>query len=129
MKRIIAVWLVVMMPVGGMIGVANLSMAAEADNGDAEIRSAAQSKSGLTAHGPIYIDGNDNFIAANGVSNPEATGTESDPYIIENWDINASSANGIEIRNTDVYFIIRNCTIHDGKSSYKYLTRSYKELS
>lgn len=67
---------------------------------------------------PIYIDGNANFTSTNGVTG--GSGTVSDPYIIENYDINASTAHGIEIRNTNVYFIIRNCIIHDGKSNYKY---------
>ncbi|MCG2825437.1 MAG: PKD domain-containing protein [Thermoplasmatales archaeon] len=74
---------------------------------------------GLVPHDPIYINSNSNFTSANGVSNPSAAGTPSDPYIIENWDINASSADGIGIRNTTAYFIIRNCKSHNGKTSYK----------
>jgi len=62
-------------------------------------------------HEPIYIDGNDNFTETNGVVSGD--GTESNPYIIEGWDISASTTNGIEIKNTDVYFIIRNCEIHN----------------
>jgi len=66
-----------------------------------------------TSHEPIYINGNDDFvIGQNGVVS--GNGAETNPYIIENWDINASSADGIHIRNTDVYFIIRNCVIYDG---------------
>jgi parallel beta-helix repeat protein len=68
--------------------------------------------SAYNTHNPIYINGNENFTSANGVTG--GNGTESDPYMIEGWDINASSANGIEIRNTDAYFIIRNCYVHDG---------------
>jgi len=63
----------------------------------------------------IYIDGNDNFIPANGVSS--GSGTENDPYIIENWDISAETAHGIEIRNTTAYFVIRNCYVHDGRGA------------
>ncbi len=74
--------------------------------------------SAYTPHDPIYIDGNADFTLANGVSNPGATGDETDPYIIEDWDIHALSANGIEICNTDAYFTIRNCYIHDGSSSH-----------
>ncbi|MEW6070322.1 MAG: right-handed parallel beta-helix repeat-containing protein, partial [Candidatus Thermoplasmatota archaeon] len=70
----------------------------------------------LTSHAPIYINGNADFSDADddGVSNPGAAGTASDPYIIENWDISASSADGIEIRNTTVYFVVRKCVISDG---------------
>ncbi|MCG2827483.1 MAG: right-handed parallel beta-helix repeat-containing protein [Thermoplasmatales archaeon] len=72
-------------------------------------------------HTPIYINGNSQFTSENGVSNPGAAGTEADPYIIENWDIDASTAHGIYIENTDVYFIIRNCVIHDGYDPYNYI--------
>jgi len=65
---------------------------------------------------PIYIVGNDNFIPANGVVG--GSGTENDPYIIENWDISAGSAIGIEIWNTTAYFIIRNCYVHDSGKYY-----------
>ncbi|MCK4250892.1 right-handed parallel beta-helix repeat-containing protein [candidate division WOR-3 bacterium] len=63
-------------------------------------------------HAPIYIDSNDDFvIGENGVVSGD--GTESNPYIIEGWNISASAANGIEIKNTDIYFIVRNCKIHN----------------
>lgn len=46
-------------------------------------------------------------------------GTEFNPYIIENLNIDASfSGAGIEIRNTDKYLLIRNCTIINGEKSY-----------
>ncbi len=120
MKRIIAVWLVMIMLIGGTIGFVNLSTDAEEGDGDAEIRSASQSKSGLTPHAQISINGNDDFVSQAENESWAGNGTEGNPYIIENYDINASSADGIEIRNTDVYFIIKNCVIHDGKTSYNY---------
>ncbi|MCG2826214.1 MAG: right-handed parallel beta-helix repeat-containing protein [Thermoplasmatales archaeon] len=70
------------------------------------------------SHNPIYINGNSDFTSANGIVS--GSGTGADPYIIENWDIDASSADGIHIENTDVYFIIRNCIVHDGKSNDKH---------
>jgi parallel beta-helix repeat protein len=63
--------------------------------------------------GPILIIGDGGFTPENGV-NGGGTGTESDPYIIENWMISASSANGIEIRNTTDYFVVRNCVVKNG---------------
>jgi parallel beta-helix repeat protein len=63
----------------------------------------------LSSHAPIYIVGNDNFPTANGVV--AGSGTIGNPYIIENWEIDASTAHGIWIRNTTVYFIIRNCYV------------------
>ncbi len=49
---------------------------------------------------------------ANGVVG--GSGTVTDPYIIEGWDIDASSSTGIEIRHTDARFIIRNVSVHSG---------------
>lgn len=66
----------------------------------------------LVSHDPIFIEGNDNFTSSNGVVS--GSGSAEDPYIIENWDINAQNAHGIEIRDTHAYFIIRNCWVHDG---------------
>jgi parallel beta-helix repeat protein len=62
---------------------------------------------------PILIDGDLEFVPANGVTN--GSGTASDPYIIEGWDINAATAHGIEIRNTTAFFVIRDILVHDGK--------------
>jgi parallel beta-helix repeat protein len=70
------------------------------------------SPGGLIPHAPIYIDGNSNFIPANGVV--AGSGTENDPYIIENWVINASSDNEICIENTTAHFVVRNCVVEDG---------------
>ena len=64
-------------------------------------------------HSPIYIEGNDEFTPENGVVS--GNGTKENPYIIEGWKINASNATGIEIVNANVYFIIRNCYIYNGK--------------
>jgi parallel beta-helix repeat protein len=70
----------------------------------------------FTPHDPIFIDGDEGFTNASGVV--WGSGTESDPYIIEGWDINASTANGIEIRNTDVRFIVTACHLYDGRWNY-----------
>ena len=64
------------------------------------------------SHDPIYINGNDEFTSENGVTG--GSGTSDDPYIIENWEINASFQDGITIRNTSVNFSIMNCLVHNG---------------
>lgn len=66
-----------------------------------------------TPHDPISIDGNDDFVAQASNEGWTGDGTVGNPYIIEGYDINASSTNGVDIRNADVYFIIRNCKIHN----------------
>ena len=66
-----------------------------------------------TPHAPIFIDGESQFVPANGVTG--GSGSVSDPYVIEGWDIDATTANGIEIRNTTACFVIRNVMVHDGQ--------------
>lgn len=74
---------------------------------------------GLTPHDPILIDGNAGFTGPNVTTGVvRGSGTESDPYIIEGLDINASAANGIEIQNADAHFIVRGCLVHDGRAPY-----------
>lgn len=70
----------------------------------------------LNNHEPIYICGDDNFTGINGVTS--GSGTADDPYIIENWAIDASKNTGIRIENTTKYFIIRNCVVENGGESY-----------
>ena len=69
-------------------------------------------------HPPIYIEGNDDFTSENGVTG--GSGTEEDPYVIEDWIIvgNEPVENGIFINNTDAYFVIRNCTIFNLTDTY-----------
>lgn len=74
------------------------------------------SHSTFAVRGTILIDGNSEFTPSNGVVS--GSGTPLDPYIIENWEINASEAIGIEIRNTNAHFSIRNVTVQHGASSY-----------
>ncbi len=80
------------------------------------IATAPHNVAALTPRSPIYIDGNADFVSANGVVG--GSGTPADPYIIEGWEINATSAHGIEIRHTNDDFIIRNVHLHSGGSSY-----------
>ncbi len=70
--------------------------------------------SGYTPHSPIYIDGNADFATQASNEGWAGDGSPGNPYIIENYDIDASGTHGIWIKNTNVSFIIRNCYIHDG---------------
>ncbi len=74
--------------------------------------------SAFTVHSPIYIPNNANFTAANGVTG--GNGTAGNPYIIEGWDITASTATGIDIRGTTAYFIVRNVYVHGGRLTSHY---------
>ncbi len=72
----------------------------------------AMTASSVATHAPILIASDSGFTFANGIT--IGTGTASDPYIIEGWEIDASTANGIDIRNTQVHFVIRSVYIHSG---------------
>lgn len=68
-----------------------------------------------TQHDPIVIDGDGGFVPENGVVS--GTGTASDPYVIENWQIDGATANGTVIRNTVAHFVIRNVDVSTGRNS------------
>jgi hypothetical protein len=78
------------------------------------VRQVNASAKGVARHAPILIDGPGNFTASNGVTS--GSGTLTDPYTIQGWSIDASTSNGIEIRNivsfSVPYFVIRNVFIH-----------------
>jgi parallel beta-helix repeat protein len=59
-------------------------------------------------HAPILINGNNGFTADNGVTG--GSGTSSDPYLIDNWLI-STTGSGIEIDNTNVFFVMTNISI------------------
>jgi parallel beta-helix repeat protein len=73
-----------------------------------------------TSHAAISIIGDAQFnntnFPLNGVVS--GNGTASNPYIIEGWDIDAASAIGVLIQNTNAYFTVRDCYVHGGGSSY-----------
>ncbi len=62
-----------------------------------------------TPHSAIYIFGNEEFNSANGVTS--GNGTQSDPYVIEGWKIEAEMSNGITILQTSAHFVIRNVRV------------------
>jgi parallel beta-helix repeat protein len=69
----------------------------------------------LIAHDPIYIDGNGGFTGPNATTGvTRGSGTDSDPYVIEGWEISSFPSNGINITNVDVHFVIQDCSVHDG---------------
>jgi parallel beta-helix repeat protein len=63
-----------------------------------------------TDHASIRIENNNAFTSANGVV--RGKGSVDDPFIIEGWNIDASSSGfGIYIGNTTMNLIIRDCSI------------------
>ena len=77
-----------------------------------------------TVQEPIFIDGTATGVGAHNwnwaKSQPwcSGSGTWSDPYVIENLKISGFGLfNGIEIRNSNVSFIIQNCTVFNSDDS------------
>ena len=66
----------------------------------------------------IHINGNSGWASAKTAGICTGDGTYSDPYVIEDLEIDAeSSGSCIVIENSDVYFRIENCTFYDSGSS------------
>jgi len=67
----------------------------------------AHAVSSLKPHVPIFIDGDSNFLASNGVTS--GSGTSQDPYVIEGWSIASDQSHvAVEVKGTSAFFIIRN---------------------
>ncbi|MHA1518860.1 MAG: S8 family serine peptidase [Promethearchaeota archaeon] len=62
-------------------------------------------------HSPISIVGNYAFSTMATAEGWAGTGTQANPYIIENYEIITTSDNAIYILATSVYFIIQNCIL------------------
>ena len=80
---------------------------------------------GTYSGGPIRIQSDDQFTGTNGVVS--GSGTQSNPYVIEGWTIDASTAStdnwpyikvGIAVSQTSKYFVIRNCRVENAKAGY-----------
>ena len=69
-------------------------------------------------HDPILIVGDADFTSENGVTS--GSGTASDPFVIAGWDIDASTAIGVDIRSTTAYYTLRDMRIHSGTSAGPY---------
>lgn len=70
----------------------------------------------LTSHGVILIEGNGDFTAAHGITG--GSGSASDPFIVEGFDIVPDARPGIKIWNTTSYVEFRNISIHDGPTQH-----------
>jgi parallel beta-helix repeat protein len=73
-----------------------------------------------TPHDPIMIVNNIDFANEAADEGWQGDGSSDNPYVIEGYEINSSNANGIEIRNVDKHFIIRDCRMHDGRENEKH---------
>ncbi len=84
------------------------------DNEAKSLERSLKESSELVKHTPITVIGNDDFFTKAESEGWAGNGTEKNPFIIENYDINANGAgNAIMISNTDLHFMIRNCTVYN----------------
>ncbi|MHA1309588.1 MAG: right-handed parallel beta-helix repeat-containing protein [Candidatus Helarchaeota archaeon] len=65
----------------------------------------------------LVIDGNDDFKLRSKENNWHGKGTQEDPYIVENLIIDGNSKkDGILIKNTDIWFILHECSVRSCKN-------------
>ncbi len=73
----------------------------------------AETERSYTPHGIIRINSDAEFAQIAQQEGWPGDGSESNPYIIEGYEIDAQGVgNCIYIGNTTVHFIIRNCYLH-----------------
>ncbi len=97
-----------------------LMIGATVHNGDYEnVPGAGNGSANLTPHAPIRINSNADFDAAHGVTS--GNGTEVNPWVIENYEINGMGYGYcINIGNTTDSFIVRGCYFHDAQGDWSY---------
>ncbi|MFO7618368.1 MAG: NosD domain-containing protein [Thermoplasmata archaeon] len=101
-RKIVAVWVCAMVLASAFVIVGDIGDVAEA-------KAMPDNVAMYTAHTPIRINSNADFIPANGVSGGD--GTLGNPWIIENWAINGSGYGYcIYIGNVTQYFKVKNCS-------------------
>ena len=75
-----------------------------------------KSRTTYTTHSPIIITGDAAFTRSNGVVDGEGTGE--DPYVIENWEIDASRRGyGVMVSDTTKPYVIRNIHVIESELS------------
>ncbi len=74
----------------------------------------------LTPSDPIVITSNADFALQAAANSWAGDGSSSDPYVISDLHIDVTNETGIDIQNTDVYFVINNCLIEKATDSNTY---------
>lgn len=74
---------------------------------------------GYPSHSPIYINGNSALIFRASVEKWNGDGSFVNPYRIVNYNIDATSSNGIQIYNTNLWVTIENITVVSTSHGYK----------
>ncbi len=102
---LVAILIIALIESSMFLGVVNTGSESAMDN--------TTSFSTRDTHTPIRINSDADFAGFPG------SGTAADPYVIENYTIDAHDAGpGIYIGNTSSYFVIRNCTVFNVTTPY-----------
>ncbi len=115
MRRFVIAWLSIMLVFSSIV------ILIEPDDTITEGKVVVENGVTYTTHAPIRINSNADFDAAHGVTG--GSGTQTNPWIIEGWDINGAGFGcSLFIGNTTEFFIVRNCNLHNasGNSAYGY---------
>ncbi len=104
---------VVVIGILAMLLFSGLAMATNPQNSPISLKTEVVMKGmRYTAHDVIRINGDGDFDSAHGVVG--GSGTQSDPYIISGWEIDAHGAgNAMYIGNTTAHFIVEQCTLYN----------------
>jgi parallel beta-helix repeat protein len=117
-RRLISAMIALLFCLSAMLGLLGASSSDRTDTATREGPTAAKTLA-LTVHDAIVINGNAGFTGPNASTGiTRGSGTSSDPYVIENWEISAKSDHGLTIQNVDAHFVVRNVTIRDGYTGF-----------
>ncbi|MFW9930099.1 MAG: NosD domain-containing protein, partial [Candidatus Thorarchaeota archaeon] len=78
----------------------------------------------LNIHDPIYINNNTDLIAQASNEGWQGNGSESNPYIIQNYFINYASSHGVYLNNITFHTMIKNIWVNDSVNNGFYFYNS-----
>ncbi|UCH88501.1 MAG: right-handed parallel beta-helix repeat-containing protein [Thermoplasmata archaeon] len=114
--KVISVMFIIIILMGSGAGIfQGNNTQAQSDECEENSEQALSPRSSYTGHSPIYIHGNESFTKANGVV--AGSGSSSNPYLIQGWEINTNKSAGIVLQNISAHFIIQDCYIHGNSNN------------
>ncbi|MFX0012071.1 MAG: right-handed parallel beta-helix repeat-containing protein [Candidatus Hermodarchaeota archaeon] len=102
--------IILLLVIGSVFKGSFIELKLDSTSTDKNILKVHSSSQSFVVHPPIVITNNGAF----GSYNFSGTGTRGDPYLIEGYNITSQGVNavGIEIRNTNYFFVINACVIY-----------------
>jgi parallel beta-helix repeat protein len=105
-----AILIILLMIIGNVFKANQTELKLNSTSTNKNIQKVPSSSQSFIVHPPIVITNNGAF----GSYNFSGTGTRGDPFIIDGYNITSNGVNavGIEIRNTNLFFVINGCVIY-----------------